>query len=57
MSLVKSKAQWALFQGICNGTYPDGYRGISKAVACEYIRNSKEIDILKLAEHVKKKKE
>lgn len=54
---IKSKAQWALFQGICNGTYPDGYRGISKAVACEYIRNSKEVDISKLAEHVKKKKE
>jgi len=32
-----SKSQFKLMQGICNGIYPDGYRGISKKVACEFI--------------------
>jgi len=34
---AKSKAQFALMKGICEGTYPSGYRGISKSVACEYV--------------------
>ncbi|RLF89001.1 hypothetical protein DRN43_04660 [Thermococci archaeon] len=33
-----SKAQWKLFKAICEGTYPSGYRGISREVACEFIR-------------------
>jgi len=34
---AKSKVQWKLFKGICEGNYPDGYRGISKKVACEFV--------------------
>ena len=34
---AKSKAQFRLMAGICNGIYPDGYRGISKQVACEFV--------------------
>jgi len=33
-----SKNQFKLFKGICEGNYPDGYRGISKAVACEFVK-------------------
>jgi len=35
---AKSKSQFKLMKGICEGTYPDGYRGIPRAVACEYVR-------------------
>ncbi len=49
----KSQAQARLMQGIANGTYPSGYRGISKKVADDFVRDSKEQDIKKLAEHVK----
>lgn len=35
---ARSKAQFKLFKGICEGTYPDGYHGISKKVACEFVR-------------------
>ena len=52
----KSQAQARLIQGVANGTYPDGYRGISKKVADDFVRDSKEQDIKKLAEHVKPKK-
>ena len=34
---AKSNSQFKLMKGICEGTYPSGYRGISKKVACEYI--------------------
>ena len=32
-----SQSQFKLMQGICHGNYPDGYRGISKKVACEFV--------------------
>lgn len=35
---AKSKAQFKLMKGICEGSYPDGYRGISKATACEFVK-------------------
>jgi len=35
---AKSKAQFKLMKAICEGTYPDGYRGISKKLACEFIK-------------------
>lgn len=34
---AKSKSQFKLMKGICEGTYPSGYRGISKKVACEFV--------------------
>ena len=37
---AKSQAQFKLMAGICNGTYPDGYRGISKQVACEFVNKT-----------------
>lgn len=40
---AKSKAQFRLMAGICNGTYPDGYRGISKKVACEFVNKTKSV--------------
>ncbi len=52
----KSQAQARLIQGVASGTYPDGYRGISKKVADNFVRDSKEQDIKKLAEHVKPKR-
>ena len=51
----KSQAQARLMFGISNGTYPDGYRGVSKKVADDFVRDSKEQDIKKLVEHVKPK--
>ncbi len=36
---AKSKAQFKLMKAICEGTYPSGHRGISKKVACEFVRN------------------
>ena len=38
--LVKSLSQYKLFEGICHGSYPDGYRGISKKVACEFVNKT-----------------
>lgn len=35
---AKSKKQFRLMKAICEGTYPSGYRGISKKVACEFVR-------------------
>ncbi len=52
----KSQAQAKLMFGISNGTYPNGHRGISKKVADNFVRDSKEQDIKKLAEHVKPKR-
>jgi len=52
----KSQAQAKLMHGISNGTYPSGYRGISKKVADDFVRDSKEQDIKKLSEHVKPKR-
>ena len=34
---AKSKVQFKLMKAICEGTYPDGYQGISKKVACEFV--------------------
>lgn len=34
---ARSKAQFKLMKGICQGNFPSGYRGISKRVACEYV--------------------
>ncbi len=50
---AKSKAQFKLMKAICEGTYPSGYRGISKKVACEFVRNQSPEG---LSEKVKKKK-
>lgn len=36
---AKSKAQFKLMKAICEGTYPSGYRGISKKVACEFVNH------------------
>jgi len=36
---AKSKAQFKLMKGICEGNYPTGYRGISKRVACEFVNH------------------
>ena len=35
---AKSKAQFRLFKAIWEGSLPSGYLGISKKVACEYIK-------------------
>jgi hypothetical protein len=35
---AKSKAQFKLMKAICEGTYPSGYRGISRRVACEFVK-------------------
>ena len=51
-----SQAQYRLMKGICDGTYPDGYRGISKKLACEFVQNTKEEDIKDLAERLHPKK-
>jgi len=50
---AKSKAQFALMKGICEGTYPSGYRGISKKVACEFVNHQSPKGLPK---KVKKKK-
>ena len=50
---AKSKAQFKLMKAICEGTYPSGYRGISKKVACEYINHQSPKGLPK---KVKKKK-
>lgn len=34
---AKSKEQFKLMKGICEGTYPDGHRGISRRLACEFV--------------------
>jgi len=36
---AKSKAQFKLMKAICEGVYPSGYRGISKKVACEFVKD------------------
>jgi len=36
---AKSKVQFKLMKGICEGNYPSGYRGISKSVACEFVNH------------------
>lgn len=36
---AKSKAQFKLMKGICEGNYPSGYRGISKKTACEFVNH------------------
>jgi len=33
-----SKQQFGLMKGICEGTYPSGYKGISRKVACEFVK-------------------
>lgn len=33
-----SQSQFNLMKAVCEGTYPSGYRNISKKVACEYIK-------------------
>ena len=38
---AKSKAQFRLMKAICEGTYPSGHRGISKKVACEFVKGQK----------------
>lgn len=50
---VKSKAQYKLMAAICYGSLPDGHKGISKEVACEFVRAAKNQNLKKLAEHVK----
>jgi len=37
---AKSLNQFKLMAGICNGSYPDGYRGISKKTACEFVEKT-----------------
>ena len=37
MSPAKSKAQFKLMKAIAEGTYPSGYRGISRKVAREFV--------------------
>lgn len=51
-----SKNQFKLMAGICSGTYPDGYRGISKKVACEFVRkiNKETLRSLPKRKHAKK---
>ena len=34
---AKSKSQFRLMKAIAEGTYPSGYRGISKKVAKEFV--------------------
>ena len=43
-------------QGICSGHYPDGYRGISKKVACEFVKGQTNFDKLPTRLHPRKKK-
>lgn len=52
---VKSLSQWRLFKAICEGNLPDGHKGISKDTACSFVRETKEGNLKKLAEHVKEK--
>ena len=40
-------------KGICEGTYPDGYRGISRKVACEYVKGQSPKGLKKRADRVK----
>jgi len=49
-----SQNQFKLMAGICNGTYPDGYRGISKKVACEFV--NKTVSVSKLPRRAGKPK-
>ena len=37
---VKSLLQFRLMEGVCHGAYPDGYRGISKRVACDFVNKT-----------------
>lgn len=48
-----SKSQFRLMAAICEGKYPDGYRGISKKVACEFIHKTKSVS--GLPQHVNTK--
>ena len=50
---VKSKSQFRLMAAICHGSLPDGHKGISKKVACEFVRASKDQNLKNLAERVK----
>jgi len=52
-----SKAQYELMRKICHGELPDGHRGISKDVACKYVRETKEEDIKNLVERIRPKEE
>jgi len=36
---AKSKAQFKLMKAIAEGTYPSGYRGISRKVAREFVNH------------------
>lgn len=38
MSPAVSKSQFILFKSICEGSLPDGHRGISKETACEFVK-------------------
>lgn len=42
-------------KAICEGTYPSGYRGISKKVACEYISGQSPKDLPYKKSYVRKK--
>lgn len=35
---AKSKAQFKLMKGICEGSYPSGHRGVSRKTACEFVK-------------------
>jgi len=50
---AKSKSQFKLMKAIAEGTYPSGYRGISKKVAKEFVDHQSP---KKLPERVKKNK-
>lgn len=50
---ARSKAQFKLMKAIAEGTYPSGYRGISKKVAKEFIDHQSPKGLPK---RVKKKK-
>ena len=50
---AKSKAQFKLMKAIAEGTYPDGYRGISRKTAREFVKHQSPKGLPK---RVKKKK-
>lgn len=53
---AKSKKQFNLMKAICEGTYPNGYRGIPRKVACEYVKGQSPKGLPKSKSSDKKKK-
>jgi len=53
---AKSKSQFRLMKAIAEGTYPSGYRGISKKVAKEFVDHQSPKGLPKKVKKKKKRK-